>query len=441
MLAFGGLAAVLSALIAVAAYEITRSTLISQRERVAERQTFVNARAVDNALTGSPEQPADALADAQTSAQGFALLRVQGEWISSSVAGGSADLPDTLVEALDDGDVARQRVILPSGAAVAVGVPLAGVAGGTAYVEFVPMDELAASLNRVRQGLILAAVSATGVGVLAGWWASQRILRPVRRMADAANRISEGALDRRLESDGDADLEGFVHSFNEMVDGLQLRIEREARFASDVSHELRTPLATMLSALSVARRRVTEPAGAQALAVLQSEVDRFTQLMTDLLEISRVEAGVAELVLEEVAPRDLVAQALDASGHREVPVVVEPSSAALVLLDRRRMGQVLVNLLQNADHYAGGATAVRIAGDEQVLRFLVDDAGPGIPPERRSAVFDRFVRSSDPSVPGTGLGLALVREHVRLHGGTVEVLDAPGGGARFAVTIPRAATS
>jgi signal transduction histidine kinase len=438
MLAFGGLAAVLSILIAVAAYQITRSTLISQRERVAERQTFVNARAVDNALTGAPEEPAEALADAQTSAQGFALLRVRGEWISSSVAGGSGDLPDSLVQALDEGDVARQRVILPSGAAVVVGVPLAGVAGGTAYAEFVPMDEAAASLNRVRQGLILAAVSATALGVLAGWWASQRILRPVRRMADAANLISEGALDRRLESDGDADLEGFVHSFNDMVDGLQLRIEREARFASDVSHELRTPLATMLSALSVARRRVTEPAGAEALALLQSEVDRFTQLMTDLLEISRVEAGVAELVLEEVAPRDLVAASLEAAGHPDVPVVVEPSSAALVLLDRRRMGQVLVNLVQNADHYAGGATEVRIAGDEEVLQFVVDDAGPGIAPERRAQVFDRFVRGSDPSVPGTGLGLALVREHVRLHGGTVEVLDAPGGGARFSVTIPRA---
>jgi signal transduction histidine kinase len=321
---------------------------------------------------------------------------------------------------------------------VVVGVPLAGVAGGTAYAEFVPMDEVAASLNRVRQGLILAAVSATALGVLAGWWASQRILRPVRRMADAANRISEGALDRRLESDGDTDLEGFVHSFNEMVDGLQLRIEREARFASDVSHELRTPLATMLSALSVARRRVTEPAGAEALELLQSEVDRFTQLMTDLLEISRVEAGVAELVLDEVAPRDLVVASLEAAGRPDVPVVVEPSSAALVLLDRRRMGQVLVNLIQNADHYGGGATEVRIAGDEAVLQFLVDDAGPGIAPERRSQVFDRFVRGSDPSVPGTGLGLALVREHVRLHGGTVEVLDAPAGGARFLVTIPRA---
>jgi signal transduction histidine kinase len=437
VLAFGGLAAVLSALIAVAAYEITRSTLIDQRERVAERQAFVNARAVDNALTERPGEPAAALADAQTSAQGFALLRVDGEWISSSVTGTGDDIPASLRATIDDDSVARQRVAAAAGAAVVVGVPLVARDGDVAYVEFVPMDEVEASLSRVRQGLTLAALTVTATGMVAGWWASQRILRPVRQMADAANRISDGALDRRLEADGDADLEPFVHSFNEMVDGLQLRIEREARFASDVSHELRTPLATMLSALSVARRRVHEPAGVEALELLQAEVDRFTQLMTDLLEISRVEAGVAELVLEEVAPRDLVRGSLATIDRDDVPVVVEPSSAALVLLDRRRMGQVLVNLVQNADNYAGGAIEIRIAGDAEVLQFLVDDAGPGVDPEERTHIFDRFVRGGDPSVPGTGLGLALVREHTRLHGGTVEVTSSPQGGARFVVTIPR----
>ena len=439
MVAFGGLAAILSTLLAVVCFQVTRSTLIHQRERVVERQTFVNARAVDNALTRDPGAPTAALADAQTSAQGFALLRVGDQWFSSSVTGDRTDVPESLLEGVATGSAARQRVALSSGTAVAVGVPLAGAAGDVVYVEMVPMDEVAAAVNGVRQALILAAVVTTLAGLLAGRWASAQILSPVRRTADAANLISEGALDRRLESDGDADLEPLVHSFNDMVDGLQTRIEREARFASDVSHELRTPLAAMLAALSVARRRVKEPAGTEALGHLQVEIDRFTELITDLLEISRVEAGVAELVLEPVRPRELVAEVLASIGHGEVPIVVEPSAATELQLDKRRMGQVLINLIQNADNYGDGVTEVRIAGDATELRFLVDDAGPGIAPAEREQVFERFVRGADPSVPGTGLGLALVKEHVRLHEGSVEITDAPLGGARFVVRIPREA--
>ncbi|WP_426574870.1 HAMP domain-containing protein [Aquihabitans sp. McL0605] len=228
MVAFGGLAFVVSTLLAIVCFEVTRSTLIRQRERVAERQTYVNARAVDNALTQNPATPSEALADAQTSAQGFALVRVDGTWYSSSVTGDRSDIPTSLVTVIDSSTAGRQRVHLSSGTAVAVGVPLSAAAGGPAYVELVPMAEVANSINRVRQGLILAAAATTIAGVLAGRWASARILRPVRRTADAANLISEGALDRRLESDGDADLEPLVQSFDNLVDGLQLRIEREA---------------------------------------------------------------------------------------------------------------------------------------------------------------------------------------------------------------------
>lgn len=438
MVAFGGLAAVVSTLLAIVCFEVTRTTLVQQRETVAERQTYVNARSVADALTRDPGSPSVALADAQTSRRGFALVRVDGTWYSSSVTGDRSDVPGSLVTMVDSGSAGRQRVRLDSGTAVAVGVPLSRAAKGTAYVELVPMDEVADAVNRIRQGLILAAVATTIAGVAAGRWASARILRPVSRTAEAANLISEGALDRRLESDGDADLEPLVQSFNNMVDGLQSRIEREARFASDVSHELRTPLAAMLSALSVARRRVKEPAGMEALDHLQHEVDRFTTLLTDLLEISRVEAGVAELLLEEVEPRAFVAEVLASMERQGLSIVEERGAPDRVRLDPRRMGQVVVNLVQNADNYGGGATEVRLGGDAGHLRIVVDDAGPGIPPEQREQVFERFVRGDDPSVPGTGLGLALVREHVRLHEGTVVIKRSPAGGARFVVTIPKA---
>lgn len=441
MIAFGGLAAAVSTLLALVCFEVTRTTLISQRERVAERQTFVNARSVRNVLTRDPSQPSVALADAQTGSQGFALVRVEGEWFSGSVTGGRADVPTSMIEVLDEGAAARQRVDVSGSTVVAVGLPLVDAPPGTLYVEFVPMAEVSAAINRIRQGLILAAVTTTLAGVLAGRWASARILRPVRNTADAANLISEGALDRRLESDGDTDLEPLVDSFNEMVDGLQTRIEREARFASDVSHELRTPLAAMLSALSVARRRVKEPAGKEALDHLQREVDRFTELITDLLEISRVEAGVAELILDEVDPREFAAEVLASLDRADIPLHVGEAVPATVRLDKRRMSQVLVNLVQNADNYAGGATGLLVRQIDGQLCFIVDDDGPGIAPDDRERVFERFNRGADPSVPGTGLGLALVREHVRLHEGTVTIADAPSGGARFVVSIPRSPAS
>lgn len=176
----------------------------------------------------------------------------------------------------------------------------------------------------------------------------------------------------------------------------------------------------------------------EALDHLQHEVDRFTTLLTDLLEISRVEAGVAELLLEEVEPRAFVAEVLASMERQGLSIVEERGAPDRVRLDPRRMGQVVVNLVQNADNYGGGATEVRLGGDAGHLRIVVDDAGPGIPPEQREQVFERFVRGDDPSVPGTGLGLALVREHVRLHEGTVVIKRSPAGGARFVVTIPKA---
>ena len=121
-----------------------------------------------------------------------------------------------------------------------------------------------------------------------------------------------------------------------------------------------------------------------------------------------------------------------------VPIRVEPSAPPKVRIDRRRVGQVLTNLLDNAESYAGGAVAVVVAGTSESLLLAVDDAGPGIRPDEREYVFDRFARGRmSGDAPGTGLGLALVVEHVRLHQGVVWVEDAPTGGARFVVSIPR----
>ena len=130
---------------------------------------------------------------------------------------------------------------------------------------------------------------------------------------------------------------------------------------------------------------------------------------------------------------------LVSTGHDEVPLVKAPTSPPVVVGDKRRLGQVLQNLLENADRYGGGATCVHIGGDPEHLVVAVDDDGPGVAEHERTHIFNRFARGRSGTAAaneGSGLGLALVAEHVRLHGGTIQAEESPGGGARFSVRIP-----
>jgi signal transduction histidine kinase len=433
---FAGLAFLLSVGLAVFAYELTRSFVVTRREETVRQQAYLNARAVRDALEANPLDVRGALAQTQTGADSAIVVRVGSEWVGTSVGVGRSNVPASLRGVVADGSAGTQNTRISSVPNIGVGVPLATVDG--AYFEFVPVRDLDSTLSVLARALAAAAIVMTGIGAVLGRYASARVLRPVRRMADTAAGISGGELDERLDAEGDPDLEPLVDAFNSMVGALRARIDREARFASDVSHELRTPLATMAAALNVARRRRSGEAAEAALAVLDAEVQRFTRLVLDLLEISRMEAGASELQLEFVRPERLVHEVLESTGREGVRVEVEPGSPARVRLDRRRVSQILTNLLDNADAYGGGALLVLVTGTADTLLFAVDDGGPGIPVHERGYVFERFARGEGAGgAPGTGLGLALVVEHARLHQGTVWVEDAPGGGARFVVAIPR----
>ena len=247
-------------------------------------------------------------------------------------------------------------------------MPLLAIKGS--YFEFVPVGELDQTLSVLARALAAAAVVITGIGAILGRYASGRVLRPLQRMAATAGGISEGALDQRLDAEGDSDLEPLVDAFNAMVSALKSRIDRETRFASDVSHELRTPLATMAAALNVARRHGDAETAESALDVLDDEVQRFNRLVLDLLEISRLEAGATELTFTSVSPTDLVRQVLATSQRENVVIDTEASAPSRVVLDQRRISQVLTNLLDNADAYGGGAVSVvhRRHGGHRVLR-------------------------------------------------------------------------
>ncbi len=322
-----------------------------------------------------------------------------------------------------------------------VGVPLESVHAD--YFEIQSLSELDHTLNLLALVLLCCSVATTVGGLLVGRWASGRLVRPLHNIADVAAAIAGGAMDRRLPPSDDPDLSVLAASFNEMVEALEERIKRDARFASDVSHELRSPLTTVQAAVELleASQATLLPDSRRALDLLSAEIRRFSEMVQDLLEISRYDAGAASLDLEELALDDLVVNTVAAYSRGAVAVTVTPRAEGTWLLgDRRRLQRVLVNLLDNAKAHAGGAVAVRVDRCGNEAEVAVEDAGPGVQPAERVAIFERFYRGAAAGrrsgTSGTGLGLALVAEHVKAHHGQVEVSDRPGGGARFIVRFP-----
>jgi signal transduction histidine kinase len=232
-----------------------------------------------------------------------------------------------------------------------------------------------------------------------------------------------------------------ARSFNQTAATLEQRVAADARFAGDISHELRTPLTTMLNSMQVIQHRRSEmpPAVREPLELLADDLERFRRLVLDLLEISRHDGG-DDGTREIVRISDLVLAAADTTAGRPV-TVVEPEAAGLTLqADKRRLERVIANLVDNAEQHGGGCKDVTVSSGGLGVIVYVDDAGPGVPPDNRERIFERFGRGANDldrqGRQGIGLGLAIVASHVQWHGGTIRVEDRPGGGARFTVELP-----
>ena len=285
--------------------------------------------------------------------------------------------------------------------------------------------------------LIGAALLTTVLGAAFGRFASRRMLRPLSDVTQAASAIAHGDLTARLVASGDPDLEDLARSFNRTAAELEQRVVADARFAGDVSHELRTPLTTMLNSLALLEnRRATLPSDVgEPLDMLSEDLHRFRGLVIDLLEISRFDEGGVTADTEPVLVGELVARAADTAAGRSVTSVLPTADGLVVLADKRRLQLVVVNLVRNAETHGLVCRAVTVSATGSAVRIAVDDAGPGVPPEHRNRVFDRFARGNTSHV-GTGLGLAIASRNVRLHGGTITVERSPAGGARFVVELP-----
>jgi two-component system sensor histidine kinase MtrB len=434
----------LSLLLSVATYGLVRSNLVSARESSATSQTYFNARVVRDQLR-SQSQTEQAVIESLVSPAGASpVLFRNGQWFAVTLERGRAQLPAELREEVLAGHPARMRFRLDDHTHVAIGIPLAGVKA--AYFEIASMEDTERSLGSIGISLAAAAATVTTIaGAFLGTWASRRVLRPLGHVSAAAVAIAGGRLDTRVAPIEDPDLGTLVNSFNDMASALQERIERDARFASDVSHELRSPLTTLTTSVSVleARRDELSDRARAALDLLSADVKRFSAMVEDLLEISRFDAGAAVLHLETVRISELVLQAVASIGQADVPVTISANAAACtVAVDKRRLVRILANLIGNAERHGGGCAQVNIELVGHDVRIGVEDAGAGVDTGDRERIFERFARGADAAGrrgtgEGVGLGLALVREHVNLHGGRVWVEDAPSGtGARFVVELP-----
>ena len=451
--AFAVGAALLSAALAVVTFVLVDHYLLARQLQSAAHETFADARVVHRDLLQGGPDLGEVLSSLTEPEGTSAYLYQDGVWYSGTLAFGYGPhisrpqgVPRALVKLVEAGQPARQRVMVQDRPAVTVGVPLNSVHAD--FFEVYSLEQLSRTLELLGWVLLGCAAATSAGGLVLGRWASGRLVRPLKDVADVAAAIAGGQLERRLPSGGGRELALLSASFNEMVGALEERIKRDARFASDVSHELRSPLTTIQAGIEVLQSTEAGlPAdGRRALGLLAAEVARFSAMVQDLLEMSRYDAGAASLDLEELALDELVSSTVAAYTAGAVPVLVAPGARGLwVQADRRRLQRVLVNLLDNASAHAGGAVAVRVdriggPGATGEAEVVVEDAGPGVAPSERASIFERFYRGAAAgrrgANTGTGLGLSLVAEHVKAHGGTVEVADRPGGGARFVVRLP-----
>jgi two-component system sensor histidine kinase MtrB len=341
-----------------------------------------------------------------------------------------------------------------------VGAPVPGDAGAAEQIELYygfPLGQQQESLSYVRSTVISSGIALTLIVVGIGVLVTRLVVDPVRRAAGTAQLLADGQLEQRMAVRGEDDLARLAKSFNAMADSLQRQITQleglsqlQQRFTSDVSHELRTPLTTVQMAADVLHeaRGDFAPAVARSAELLHAELDRFEGLLSDLLEISRYDAGAAVLDAEPTDLRVLVERVVAGmtalAERHETPLLVrQPAEPVIAEVDARRVERILRNLVGNAvEHGAGRPVEVTLACNPSAAAVTVRDHGVGLSPAEAQHVFDRFWRA-DPSrvrtVGGSGLGLSISLEDARLHRGWLQVWGAPGAGAQFRLTLPLAA--
>ena len=371
----------------------------------------------------------------------------------------NAQVPPELQEIVQRDRVAYQYATVTfrgeTAKALIIGTPTQSRIPGLQLYLVYPLTTEEQTLSIMRGLVSSAGLAIILLSAAIAWVVARQVVLPVRQAASIAQRFSDGHLKERMVVRGEDDVARLALAFNEMAESLSKQITQleefgdlQKRFTSDVSHELRTPLTTVRMAADIIADASDDldPSSRRAVELLESELDRFETLLSDLLEVSRHDAGVAELTVSEFDVRAAVNDALSTVGHLAEQAGVEirvdmPAEPVFAEADPRRLERILRNLIANAlDHCESKPVVVTLRGSETAVGASVRDYGVGLKNGEHSLVFNRFWRA-DPSrvrrSGGTGLGLAISLEDAKLHGGHLDCWGSPGEGACFRLTIPR----
>jgi two-component system sensor histidine kinase MtrB len=433
-----------AAILAVSSYLIVREARLSDSVDRALEQSRFNLVLAGDVLGDHPTTAqTNELLDAYERRGTFAVVgRTDARTFSSSLSLGPAQVPEDLQQLVAEGQLAYERQDIG-------GVPYLVVGGrvpssNTELFYFYSEERLWDELAQLRNILLYVLGAVILLGGLVGALLARRMLRPVAQASVAAHSLAEGLLDTRLPIESEDEFGAWAASFNEMAEALEAKITalseaqaRERRFTSDVSHELRTPLTALVAEASLLAEHLDRiPDDARRPAeLLVNDVGRLRDLVEDLMEISRLDAGEARVREEPVDVGSLVATAVR-SRRWDDRVSIERGDV-VVSTDPRRLERIVANLVGNALEHAGRDVSVRVGQDGLGAFVEVTDTGPGIPPDRLPHVFDRFYKAdSSRAGPGSGLGLAIALENARLLGGDLNVWSEVGRGTRFTLRLP-----
>ena len=432
-----------AAALAAGSYFVVRHNLLADSVHSAAVQTRRNLEIAPGYLRR--QRGEDELLAAYERRGDFETVGVgRGRAFVSSTEVSLREVPAALRRIVARGEVGYERETVAGRHYLIVGGP---AGGGTELYFFFSEESLRHELAVLRNILL------AGLGILvllagfAGALLARRTLRPVGRASEAARSLAEGLLETRLPVEGQDEFGAWAQSFNEMAAALEAKIAdlsaaqaRERRFTSDVAHELRTPLSALVGEASLLADHLERmpPESRRPAELLIADVGRLRRLVEDLMEISRLDAGVESVRTETVELGSLAAATVRSrgwDGHVRLD-----AEEVVVTSDPRRLERIVGNLVGNALEHGGRDVAVRVGRNEVGAFVEVADDGPGIAPEHLPHLFERFYKA-DParSGRGTGLGLAIAQENARLLGGEIDVWSEAGGGSRFTLRVPVAA--
>lgn len=329
---------------------------------------------------------------------------------------------------------------------VAVGLPISlnAVTKG-AVLLFAPVYEVSNALGKVYQIIWITALIALAVGVMAIWVTARKISRPIILLSKMAEEIAQSKSIADVLLDTGGELSRLAQSFNYMKNQLAKTEQMRREFIAGVSHELRTPLTTIRGFVQGILDGVIKPdEQVKYLGLAFDEINRLTRLTNDLLELTKVDAGIIRLDKHIVNLGEIVKESVlsvhDSFAGKNIEVVINPQEL-MIQVDPDRLKQVLINLLHNAFKYTpeGGKVTIETFHQDGEALIKVSDTGIGIPQEEMSLIFEKFYRvdkSRDSAVRGTGLGLSIAKNLVELHGGRIFLESQEGSGSCFIIGLP-----